>query len=389
MRESTIMLSLATVAGALAPATAPPGSGNLNGFRYGVANAPQLGRNFSLRSRSERFVDVFTPVISSLYSQVQWSPHFVGLPPDLVAEFDGRVMNIVGYEFNIVRPRDISQPCVSSTSAHPTPCEWTSVPSFEQYNHHYGTTVTGKGTAYVKTGIPSTDPMMSHTGGVEGYELVTDEDAPNLHAPTSQLLMMGNGAESRHTLKVFPKAFGALVGSPTGMTINPMIIDTNSRGNRSSVPGAPKVPGRHGPVPQSSNVGPGEMYSGIMECPCTDAFPKVVASSTTLASGKCAGTSLMSSADKCFAAAVSLGLDAKTNVSVHTQTAPPGCYATAISGGFEVAFNSMASSTHECGTSSSSSSSSRSVAMIDPSKGGACASCALDLSGPPGAVKRH
>ena len=55
----------------------------------------------SLRSRSERFVDVFTPVISSVHSQVQWSPHFVGLPTDLVAELDDRVMNIVGYEFNM------------------------------------------------------------------------------------------------------------------------------------------------------------------------------------------------------------------------------------------------------------------------------------------------
>jgi hypothetical protein len=177
------------------------------------------------------------------------------------------------------------------------------------------------------------------TGTVEGYATVTDEDeAPkvDLQSPSSIVLMMGNGAESKHSVKYLPKGFGMLIGSPKVNSMNPMIIDTNARGNHSSVPGTPQVPGRHGPVPKASNVGPEAMYSGIMECPCTDAFPKTIASATTKDSGTCAGTTLMSSTEQCFGAAVSLGLLAKTNVTVHSDTSPPGCFASAISGGFEV-----------------------------------------------------
>ena len=65
-------LLLVVLVSARAPPVAPTyASQNLNGARYGVANAPELGRNFSLLSRASRFVDVYTPVISSLYSQVR------------------------------------------------------------------------------------------------------------------------------------------------------------------------------------------------------------------------------------------------------------------------------------------------------------------------------
>jgi hypothetical protein len=267
--------ALATSLLLLAPVgVAGTASQNLNGARYGVANAPLLGRNFSLLSRSSQFVDVYTPVISSLYSQVNWSPHGVALPADLVAAFAGRVMNIIGYEFDIIRPADLAKPCVPSTSEKPVPCQRSSVPSYEQYNHHYGTTVNGRGTMHVKTGLPHTGTMASsHSGNIDGWALITDEDeAPRTmpgiaHGAASQLLMMGNGAESRHTLKVYPQGYGALVGSPSSMTINPMIIDTNARGNHSSVPGAPQIPGRHGPVTKNSNVGPEAMYSVTQRFP--------------------------------------------------------------------------------------------------------------------------
>ena len=106
---------------------------NINGPNYGIANAPHLGRNISLQERSKRYVDVYTPVIASLYSQVQWSTHAVAFPADFVKEFDGKVVNFVGYEFDIVRPKDpTTKPCVSSTSDNPVECERTSVPSYEQ-----------------------------------------------------------------------------------------------------------------------------------------------------------------------------------------------------------------------------------------------------------------
>eukprot|EP01052_Picozoa_sp_SAG31_P014249 SAG31_NODE_877_length_11303_cov_18.744556_9_plen_890_part_00 len=287
-------------------------------------------------------------------------------------------MNFVAHEFDIIRPKDPKKPCISSTSDHPVPCERSSVPSYEQYNHHYSNTVMGKGKRLVQTGIPSTDTMATHTGHIEGYELVVDEDeAPaNPQAPASQFLPMGNGAESRLTVKYFPVGFGALLESPTQTSINPMIIDTNARGDHSAVAGTPQIPGRHGPVAKASNVGPEEMYSGLMECPCTDAFPKTVANAMTKSEGTCDGTSAMASADKCFAEAASLGLQAKTNVTVHTSSNPPGCFATAVSGGYEIAFNLNAKSPTACGASGDLQ---RRVAMEQFAMHGECDSCRLDV----------
>ena len=205
----------------------------------------------------------------------------------------------------------------------------------------------------------------------------------DLNAPTSQWLLMGNGAESRHTVKYYPKGFGALLASPTYTNIVPMIIDTHARGNHSStVPGAP--PGRHGPVPPQANVGPEAMYSGIMECPCTDAFPKNIASAVTLDEGTCPGYTRVSSAAECFQTAASLGLTAKTNTTVNTETAPAGCYVSAISGGFEVAFNAHATSTQQCGLPPSGSAAApRKVAMMQD---GACTDCSLDVDLQPSAM---
>lgn len=54
----------------------------------------------------------------------------------MVEAFDGKVINIVGYEFDIIRKKG-GGACVSSSIDHPVPCEFESVPSYEQYNHHY------------------------------------------------------------------------------------------------------------------------------------------------------------------------------------------------------------------------------------------------------------
>ena len=338
-----------------AAAVADPAPRNMNPGRYGIANMPNRSLTLSERSGG-KYVDVYTKVIASLYSQVNWDVHDVAFPADFVKEYDGRVVNIVGYEFDIVRPA--GAPCVSSSSANPVPCERTSVPSYEQYNHHYNNNLFGKGTKFVKTGIPSTDPMVTHVGGMDGYSIVTDKDVAPAQpaAPATQFLPMGNGAESRLTIKYFPPGYGALLESPTHTTIQPMIIDTKARNTTAGLP-----PGRHGPVVKASNVGPEEMYSGLMECPCTDAFPRAPATATTLGIGSCAKTSVFADAAACFAAAASLGLTAKANLTVHSKTSPPGCYTTAVSGGFEVAFNSDATSTKVCGSSAAQ----RQVAMAE------------------------
>jgi len=78
--------------------------------------------------------------------------------------------------------------------------------------------------------------------------------------------------------------------------------------------------------------------------------------------GTCS-TAAFLSASACFDAAASLGLMAKTNVTSNITTAPRGCSATAISGGFEILFNTNAASVQACGTKTSSAQ--RVVAMTD------------------------
>jgi len=320
------------------------GANNING-EYGIANAPNM--NISLNQRAKgKYFDVYTPVIQSLYSQVQWSTHYVDFPADVVAAYDGKVMNIVGYEFDIIRKVG-GGACNTSSSDHPIPCDYKSVPTWEQYNHHYNNNIYGKATKLVKTGIPNTDPMSTHIGHIEGYASVTDPIlAAESTAPSFQFLPMGNGAESRKTLKYFPPGYGALLASPQRTAINPMIIDTKNR-NASNDGG---VPGRHGYVPKESNVGPEAMYSGIMECPCTDAFPKKFARASMKESGACGADSVATAAE-CFEVAVSLGLTpVKSNMSVSSSTLPLGCTVTAVTGGFEVSFNSNSKSAAGCGS---------------------------------------
>lgn len=107
------------------------------------------------------------------------------------------------------------------------------------------------------------------------------------------------------------------------------------------------APTRHGIVPPASNVGPEAMYSGLMECPCTDKYPKVISSFSTMEQGNCKAQ--ITQADRCFSAALELGLTPVTqNISTTTTTTPSGCYVTAVSGGFEITYNG-ANSTVACG----------------------------------------
>ena len=120
-------------------------------------------------------------------------------------------------------------------------------------------------------------------------------------------------------------------------------------------------------------------YSGLLECPCTDAFPRVIATAATLETGACPAATLYTEPQKCFAAAASLGLHAKVNVTVDSSTQhPAGCYATAVSGGYEVGFNANTSSAQPCGGGGTGAR--RRVAMADPdTKSVACTECHVDV----------
>jgi len=126
--------------------------------------------------------------------------------------------------------------------------------------------------------------------------------------------------------------------------IHPMIIDTKNRGKG----GTAQRPTGHGVVPHGATTGPGQMYSPIHECPCTDKWPKKISSFSTLDSGTC--NPEITDAQMCFDAAVELGLKPVTqNKSVSSATAPPGCAVTATAGGYEIVFNSANTTTGVCG----------------------------------------
>jgi len=139
--------------------------------------------------------------------------------------------------------------------------------------------------------------------------------------------------------------FGVLVESPTAAALHPMILDTKNREGT----GTPQRPTGHGIVPSSSTVGPQEMYSGIHECPCTDKWPKVISSYSTLYKGTC--NPLVTDASTCFDAAAELGLTPVTqNLTVDNAKLPAGCSVTATAGGYETNFNTNQKPTATCGS---------------------------------------
>eukprot|EP01051_Picozoa_sp_SAG22_P009427 SAG22_NODE_787_length_7239_cov_4.418487_6_plen_722_part_00 len=194
---------------------------------------------------------------------------------------------------------------------------------------------------------------IEHMYGFDGYKFVSTEEGAELNRPppkgsSTGGLPMGNGAESRFTFHYFPPGYGAQVSSPKTSEMRPMFIDTKNRW------GTGDTPTRHGPVPRNSNVPPEEMYSGMMECPCSDRYLKTFSVASSLQSGTCVDpktkkSTVMAVEKECFDSAVSLGMTpAKKNQTVNMPNMPTGCYASAVAGGYEISFNS-AQTKVQCG----------------------------------------
>eukprot|EP00494_Astrolonche_serrata_P029595 UN29862 len=80
-------------------------SENMNG-EYTIGNPNKLSKvqystNFS--DHNMEYFDMYSPIISTLYSQVFWTMmETQTLPDDLVKRFDGKAMAITGYEIDQV-----------------------------------------------------------------------------------------------------------------------------------------------------------------------------------------------------------------------------------------------------------------------------------------------
>ena len=120
-------------------------------------------KNSPTTHRGDDYFEVYSPVYTSQYGQVNWDGFSVKLPQEIVDAWENRTMNIVGYEFDAIRKVG-GGACVNNITAHSS-CEETSLKAYEQYNHHYGNSVSGKGTKMIKDPVPKQpfeiDPMMA------------------------------------------------------------------------------------------------------------------------------------------------------------------------------------------------------------------------------------
>jgi hypothetical protein len=236
---------------------------NMNGF-YRLSVTPNS--NLSLFPQQYRdypggveYFDVYSPPITTLYSQVYWKMMTpVSLPPEIIARFTNRGMAVVGFEFDQVRKTkggDIS------------------VPMNVAYNHHFETTMTGKYSRMEKIKARHKDfTNMGHSHPDQGYIMEAIDLIPNPVIPTSQSFGAGNGGEARKSFHGYAPGFAQIINSPQTLYITPMQIDTWNR-DWMNLTGSPFVPGL---LPRHSLAPPDAVYSGLLECPMTTRITKLI-----------------------------------------------------------------------------------------------------------------
>ena len=99
--------------------------------------------------------------------------------------------------------------------------------------------------------------------------------------PTSQFYSEGNGGEFRKSYHGYPHGYAQLIESPTTFHIQPMQIDTKNRHYNGS-DFRPDI------LPAASAAPENAVYSGLLECPCTDRIVKKIEHTfSTQISGQC------------------------------------------------------------------------------------------------------
>ena len=150
MLQTILVVPLAAALAGLHPA-----GENMNG-RYTFAD-PATGKPMPGWANKDypggvEFFDVYSPLITSKYSQVWWTMMAnVPIPEDIRQRFDGKVMAVTGMETDQVQR---------------TPDGDVSVPLTWAYNHHYGAYINGKDSVMEKvtlTGPADPRNFMGHT----------------------------------------------------------------------------------------------------------------------------------------------------------------------------------------------------------------------------------
>ena len=265
--------------------------------------------------------DLYSPPITTLYSQVWWSPlEPVPLPAGVVSRYAGKGMAIVGWEIDQVQR---------------TPQGDISVPISASYNHHYVSCLIGSKAAFRKVKVDGPDSELgakllkrSH-GNVnwdqEQYIIEELEESP---IPTHQWFSSANGGEYRKTYHGFPPGYALVVDSPTAFQLTPMQIDTWNRDEMNITSQTPPkfVPG---PMPRASQAPADAEYSGLLECPVTTRVVKQVDGTYTVTSQGTCAQPIMTPAE-CYLAAATIfsaadGFHRFINATGMDTAQPAGC----------------------------------------------------------------
>lgn len=272
--------------------------------------------------RGVEYFDVYSPPITSLYSQVFWTGlPAVPLPADIVSRYHGKGMAVVGFEVDQVRK---------------TPKGDVSVPINVAYNHHFESNMVGANARLEKIQFTGPDDArllklqaeMGHGLPSQSEHWVVRDLNPDGAIPSHQSFGGANGGEYRKSFHGYPPGYAQVIESPREFQMTPMQIDTWNR-DKMSLDGPTKfVPG---PLPHNSlapTVNP--QYSGLLECPVTTRIRKdVKANYDTVTENTC--PSSISTASECFDAAPKLlgssGFTTFNNTYITDATLPAGCLA--------------------------------------------------------------
>jgi hypothetical protein len=168
--------------------------------------------------------EVYSPLISQLYSQVFWKGlDPVDLPPEIVQRYAGRGMAIVGFEMDQVM-----------RSAGPDGGDL-SVPITHVYNHHFESSMVGAKSQLEKVVFSGPDdPRIAELEARSGHGIPSHEEhwvvrdlAPDNPIPTSMAFGGANGGEYRKSYHGYAPGYAQVIDSPERFQITPMQVSTH------------------------------------------------------------------------------------------------------------------------------------------------------------------
>merc|ERR1719369_264581 len=313
MKLHNLIIFLFVRAGLGSPLSPKTNTINMNG-EYLLSNAnPSASGKWNSdygKFKDVEFFDVYSPPISTKYSEVYWTMMDpVPLDEKLGERFAGKTMAIIGYETDQVMK--------TSDGDVSVPITWA-------YNHHFEAYLSGSLSEMKKVEgeMALNDHGMNNHGTPSFYHTYKRENVgdPNgdSEVPTSQFFSEGNGGEFRKSYHGYPKGMAQFIESPTTFHIQPMQIDTKNR-HYNGTDFKPDL------LPKASAAPPNASYSGLLECPCTDRIvKKIEVTYTTETSGSCA--TAVDNATECFEAAQKVqSSKIDGNETLDSATMPSGC----------------------------------------------------------------